>query len=259
MRIAVGLEYDGRGFHGWQTQPDGQGVQDVVERAVAQIAGEMLRVHAAGRTDAGVHATLQVAHFETAAQRPHQAWVRGVNALLPPQVAVRWAQAVDDEFHARFSALVRSYTYVLLDRPLRPALAQGRVGWFHAALDLQAMHAGARHLLGEHDFSAFRAAECQAATPVRTLHALEIERRGEYVIFRLRANAFLHHMVRNVVGCLVYVGAGRQPPHWLGEVLAGRDRAHAAPTFAPDGLYLTGVEYDAKWGLPEHSRPVELI
>ena len=250
VRIALGLEYDGSGFCGWQTQPAACAVQDVLEAALSGIASTPVKVASAGRTDAGVHATAQVVHFDTAAMRPESAWVRGVNALLPTAVSVRWAREVAPAFHARFSAQARRYRYVLLNRPVRPGLATGRVGWFHAPLDIDAMRRGAAHLIGEHDFSAFRSAECQAKTPVRTMTDLAIRRVNDYVIFDLRANAFLHHMVRNIVGVLVYVGSGRQPPEWVAEILRGRDRKLAAPTFAPDGLYLSGVEYEAQWGIP---------
>jgi tRNA pseudouridine38-40 synthase len=205
---------------------------------------------AAGRTDRGVHARGQVAHFDTTAARPSSAWVRGVNAFLPDSIAVLWSVEVAGEFHARHSALARTYRYELLNRPVRPALAAGRIGWYHAPLDVEAMREGARALVGEHDFSAFRAAECQAKTPVRTVHAVEISRAGERVDFLIRANAFLHHMVRNVVGSLVYVGCGRQPPSWIAELLASRDRTRAAPTFGAEGLYLEKVDYDASWRLP---------
>ena len=250
VRIALGLEYDGNRFCGWQTQPNACGVQDAVELALAEIAGEPIKTASAGRTDTGVHALAQVAHFDTQALRPESAWVRGVNALLPSSVSVLWAREVAPEFHSRFSAHARRYRYVLLNRPVRPGLAAGRVGWFHVPLDLDAMQEAANQLLGEHDFSAFRAAECQAKTPVRTLSELKIRRVHDLVLFDLRANAFLHHMVRNIIGGLVYVGKGKHPPTWLGEILAGRDRKLAAPTFAPDGLYLSGVEYDAQWGIP---------
>jgi tRNA pseudouridine38-40 synthase len=205
---------------------------------------------AAGRTDRGVHARGQVAHFDTTAARPSSAWVRGVNAFLPDSIAVLWSVEVAGEFHARHSALARTYRYELLNRPVRPALAAGRIGWYHAPLEVEAMREGARALVGEHDFSAFRAAECQAKTPVRTVHAVEISRAGERVDFLIRANAFLHHMVRNVVGSLVYVGCGRQPPSWIAELLASRDRTRAAPTFGAEGLYLEKVDYDASWRLP---------
>ena len=250
-RIALGLEYDGSRFLGWQTQPGGGAVQDALERALAAIAGEAVAVTAAGRTDRGVHARAQVAHFDTNAVRPGTAWVRGVNAFLPESIAVLWAQPVDGEFHARYSATARTYRYRLLNRPVRPALAARHAGWYHAPLDVAAMREAARSLIGEHDFSAFRAAECQAKTPVRTVHGIAIEQGADEIDFVIRANAFLHHMVRNIVGSLVYVGAGRQPARWVGELLASRDRNKAAPTFAPEGLYLEKIEYDAKWGLPQ--------
>jgi tRNA pseudouridine38-40 synthase len=259
LRIALGLEYDGSRFLGWQTQPGGGTVQDALEAALSGIADAPVDTTCAGRTDRGVHARAQVVHFDTAAARPDSAWVRGVNALLPEAVAVLWARPVPDDFHARYSALARSYRYVLLNRAVRPALAARHAGWYHAPLDVEAMRAAAAGLLGEHDFSAFRAAECQAKSPVRTLHSIVIERAGERVDFTLRANAWLQHMVRNIVGTLVYVGAGKQPPQWARQVLESRDRALAAPTFAAEGLYLEAVEYDARWSLPAAAaRPVAL-
>ena len=250
MRIALGLEYDGSAFCGWQSQAPGCGVQDALERAVAAISGEPVRVAAAGRTDTGVHALNQVVHFDTPVQRPESAWVRGVNAHLPSGMAVNWARPVSDEFHARFSATERRYVYLLLNRPARPGLLHGKVGWFHAPLDCEAMREAAGHLLGEHDFSAFRAAECQAKSPVKTLHQFDIEQSGDYFLFHLRANAFLHHMVRNLVGSLVYVGKGKHPPSWGSTVWESCDRRLAAPTFAPGGLYLSGVSYEEQWGIP---------
>ena len=250
-RIALGLEYDGSRFLGWQTQPGGGAIQDVLEKALAAIAGEPIAVTGAGRTDRGVHASAQVAHFDTAAVRPETAWVRGVNAFLPESIAVLWARPVDAEFHARFSAVARTYRYRLINRPVRPAVAARHAGWYHAPLDVAAMRNAARVLVGEHDFSAFRAAECQAKTPMRTVYSVDIEQRADEIHFVIRANAFLHHMVRNIVGSLVYIGAGRQPVAWMREVLASRDRNKAAPTFAPEGLYLERIEYDAKWGLPQ--------
>ena len=220
-------------------------MQDVLEQALCAIAGEPVGVTAAGRTDRGVHAREQVVHFDTVASRPQTAWVRGVNAFLPESIAVLWAQPVDVEFHARYSAISRTYRYRLINRRVRPALAARHAGWYHAPLDVDAMRAAARALVGEHDFSAFRAAECQAKTPVRTVHSI-----AERIDFVIRANAFLQHMVRNIVGSLIYVGNGRQPPHWIAELLASRDRTKAAPTFAPEGLYLERIEYDVKWGLP---------
>jgi tRNA pseudouridine38-40 synthase len=235
---------------GWQTQPGGGAVQDALEAAIAAIAGERSALTAAGRTDRGVHARAQVAHFDTVASRPLTAWVRGVNAFLPASVAVLWAQAVAADFHARYSARSRTYRYRLVNRPVRPALAARYAGWYHAPLDVAAMREGAKCLLGEHDFSAFRAAECEARTPVRTVHSIAIERAGDEIDFVIRANAFPHHMVRNIVGTLVYVGQGKEPPGWVAHLLASRDRAKAAPTFAAEGLYLERVEYDGSWGLP---------
>src|SRR6185369_14068675 len=250
MRIALGIEYDGSRFLGWQTQAGGGGVHDALEPALAGMAGLPVSVTCAGRTDRGVHALGQVVHFDTDAERPDSAWVRGVNATLPESLAVLWAQRVPGDFHARYSARARTYRYVLLNRTVRPAIAARHAGWFHQPLDVEAMREAAAGLLGEHDFSAFRSSECQAKSPVRTLHSLKIERDGERIDFVLRANAFLHHMVRNLVGTLVYVGKGKHPPHWVREVLASKNRALAAPTFAPEGLYLERVEYEARWDLP---------
>lgn len=251
MRIALGVEYDGRPYCGWQSQAEGQTVQDAMQAALSQIAGAPISVIAAGRTDTGVHALEQVIHFDTQAERPLTAWVRGANALLPDSIAVRWAHLVPDEFHARFSAHGRSYRYLLINRPVRPAIQAGKAGWFHAPLDIGAMQAAAQCLLGEHDFSAFRASQCQAKSPVKTLNKLDIYLDGEMLVFDVSANAFLHHMVRNLVGCLVYVGKGKYSPEWLAGVLESRERRLAAPTFAPDGLYLRRIQYDAKWGLPQ--------
>src|SRR5262249_8037313 len=232
-------------------QPGGGAVQNALEPALSEIAGAPVGVTAAGRTDRGVHARLQVVHFDSDAVRPASAWVRGVNALLPDAVAVLWSREVDGEFHARYSAVSRTYRYELLTPHLRRGLGVTRVGWFHLPLDVAKMREAAAHLVGEHDFSAFRSSECQAKTPVRTLQALEIEARGARIDFVLRANAFLHHMVRNIVGTLVYVGKGKHPPSWAKDVLLSRDRAKAAPTFGPEGLYLEKIRYDARWGLPQ--------
>lgn len=251
MRIALGVEYDGAPYSGWQSQTGVLTVQDTLQAALGSVAGERISVIAAGRTDAGVHALEQVVHFDTQADRAQTAWVRGANAHLPPHVAVLWAHAVADEFHARFSAQARSYRYWLLNRPVRPAVQSGRMGWFYKPLDIEKMQEAAQCLLGEHDFSAFRASECQAKTPVKTLSRLDIRREGDMIVFELTADAFLHHMVRNIVGCLVYVGKNKYPPAWVRELLEGRNRTRAAPTFAPDGLYLTRIQYDAKWNLPQ--------
>jgi tRNA pseudouridine38-40 synthase len=251
MRVALGIEYDGAAFCGWQTQPEGCSVQDALERALGEIAAHRVNTFCAGRTDAAVHAFCQVAHFDTEAVRPLSAWVRGVNAALPGSVSVLWAREVGVEFHARYSATARRYRYFLLNRPQRPGLFGQYAGWFHAPLDAALMREGASSLVGQHDFSAFRAVDCQAKNPVRTIRELSVERRGDVICIDITANAYLQHMVRNIVGSLVYVGCGRQPPGWIAEVLEQRDRARAAPTFSPNGLYLCSVEYASHWGLPE--------
>jgi tRNA pseudouridine38-40 synthase len=245
------LEYDGSRFLGWQTQPGGGTVQDTLEPALAQIAGAPIDTTCAGRTDRGVHARNQVVHFDTDAARPDSAWVRGVNTHLPDSVAVLWAHEVGDEFHARYSARSRTYVYRLLNRAVRPALDAHYLGWFHLPLDVEAMRAAAALFAGEHDFSAFRSSECQAKTPVRTIHELSVEKNSEIITFVIRANAFLHHMVRNIVGTLVYVGKGKHPTTWVKDLLASKERSKAAPTFGPEGLYLEKVEYEARWGLPQ--------
>jgi tRNA pseudouridine38-40 synthase len=254
MRIALGLSYDGAGFNGWQSQPSGNTVQDSLEAALARIAGAAVRVTGAGRTDTGVHALGQVAHFDTEAVRPGQAWVRGANTYLPDSIAVQWAADVPEEFSARYSAVSRRYVYLLYNNPVRPAVLAGKAGWFHAPLDVAAMREAAAALVGRHDFSAFRAAECQAKTPVRTLSALHISRSDDYVLFDLSADAFLHHMVRNIVGALVYVGSGRKDARWIAELLASRNRAEGAPTFAASGLYLSEITYESRWSLPVFPR-----
>ena len=259
MRLALAVEYSGHAFCGFQSQKSGCGVQDALERALAEIAGHAVTVNAAGRTDAGVHAVSQIVHFDTTAVRPESAWVRGVNAHLPRTAAVLWAREVPEEFHARFAAVARHYTYLLLTRPERPALLAGQVGWYHHLLDSALLDAGAAHLLGTHDFSAFRAAECQAKSPVKSMTRVAVMQQGPFVRFEFSANAFLQHMVRNMVGALVYVGAGRHDPSWIAELLAARDRTRAAPTFAPDGLYLNGADYDARFGLPPTMRAVTLM
>lgn len=253
MRIALGLEYDGSAWRGWQKQPGGGTVQEALESALSRIAGERIAVTCAGRTDAGVHASAQVVHFDTHVSRPSTAWVRGSNALLPSAIAVRWAQPVDEAFHARFSAYGRCYRYLLLNRPQRPGVWHGRVGWHHRPLDEEHMRQAARLLLGEHDFSAFRAAGCQAKSPVKTLRRAEVVRSGEILLFDFEASAFLHHMVRNLVGSLIQVGQGKHPSEWISELLTSRDRTRAAPTFSAAGLYLVGVHYETRWGIPDNA------
>lgn len=256
MRIALGVEYDGSGYNGWQSQPDMPSVQDALQAALSGVANAPISIAAAGRTDTGVHALEQVVHFDTVVKRPLSAWVRGTNALLPKDIAVLWAHEVTEEFHARFSAQARSYQYVLINRPSRSAVHHDKVGWFHLPLNMDAMREAAQYLLGEHDFSAFRAAECQAKTPIKTLLQLDIQQNGETILINLKANAFLHHMVRNIMGCLIYVGKGKYPPAWVGEVLRGKNRKFAAPTFMANGLYLRHITYDAKWDLPQGTMSV---
>lgn len=259
MRIALGLEYDGADYHGWQSQADGSGVQDHVERALSRIAGVPVGVIAAGRTDSGVHASMQVLHFQTTVERPQTAWVRGTNALLPPTISVRWAMPVGAGFHARFSATGRHYTYLLVNQAVRPALLMRKIGWYHRPLALAPMQDAASTLVGRHDFSAFRAAECQARSPVKLLDRLDISRERNTVRFDFHADAFLHHMVRNIVGALIYVGNGRHPARWMVDLLAGRDRTRAAPTFSAAGLYLEGVDYPSSFNLPPTHMPVHML
>lgn len=257
-RLALCLEYDGRPYSGWQTQPTLPTVQTTLEQAIAQFvaSAERVEVVAAGRTDTGVHGLGQVVHLDTEAQRPAHAWVRGLNALLPPSIAVRWAQPVGDDFHARFSAMRRTYVYRIHNHPVRSPLLDGRAAWCPRPLDHEAMARAARVLLGEHDFSSFRSSQCQAKSPIKQVHRLEIHRDGASIELLITANAFLHHMVRNIVGCLVYVGLGRQSEAWLAEVLAARDRRVAAPTYAACGLYFARVDYPEQFGLPNEALPV---
>jgi tRNA pseudouridine38-40 synthase len=254
-RIALGIQYDGLPWHGWQTQPDGQTVQDTLEAALGAFSREQIATTCAGRTDAGVHAIEQVVHFDTSLKRDMSSWVRGVNAFLPASIAVRWAcevgQGEPDGFHARFSATGRIYHYILYNNPIRSPLLAGRAGWVFRSLDLDTMKDAARCLTGTHDFSAFRAAQCQAKSPVKTMYDIDIEQRDDIFVFTLHANAFLHHMVRNIIGSLLHVGTGKQSPEWLTQVLQERDRRLAAPTFMPDGLYLFRIDYDQKWNLPQ--------
>ena len=256
MRIALGLEYDGTTFDGWQSQPNGNTVQDKLQSALSQIAQQPTQVIAAGRTDAGVHAVAQVVHFDTEVQRPLTAWERGVNVILPPSIAVQWAVPVTEDFHARYSASSRRYHYVLYNHATRPALLNGKTGWFHLPLNLTSMQEATKHLIGEHDFSAFRSSECQAKTPIKTLHSVEVVQQERFFIFKFWANAFLHHMVRNIVGCLVYIGKGKYPAEWIKTVLKSKDRTLAAPTFSPNGLYLSAITYDPKWQIPSSRRMI---
>lgn len=251
MRIILVLEYDGSRYCGWQSQPEGCSVQDALETALSKIAKEAIRVITAGRTDAGVHALYQVVHFDTLAQRPISAWIRGVNALLPGDIAILWAVEASDKFHARYSAVERRYLYLLSNQPVRPGIHDKKIGWYHQPLELDKMQAAGNILIGEHDFSSFRSSECQAKSPIRTITQLGIARYGDLLIFDLRANAFLQHMVRNIIGCLVYIGKGKYSAEWVYELLESRNRTYAAPTFSSAGLYLAGVKYDRDWCMPE--------
>ena len=259
MRVVLGVSYRGQAYRGWQSQPDRRTVQDRLEDALARFADRPLRSHCAGRTDAGVHALNQVVHLDTDLVRPEMSWIRGTNRFLPADIAVQWCRLLDESFHARFSAVGRRYVYVLLESIVRPALEAGSVGWSFRPLDADAMRAAAAVLVGEHDFSAFRSSECQSPTPVKTVRAIEISRRGAYWRFEFDANAFLHHMVRNLMGALVAVGAGRRDPAWVAAVLAGRDRAHAAPTFAADGLYFRGPYYGTAHPIPAHTPAMDWL
>jgi tRNA pseudouridine38-40 synthase len=251
VRLALGVSYNGQAYDGWQSQPSGRTVQDHLEAALARFAAQPIATVCAGRTDAGVHGLMQVVHLDSPVQREDFSWVRGTNTFLPPDIAVQWAKPVPDAFHARNSAKGRRYAYVLLESPVRPSVDAGRVGWVFRALDGDAMREAASYLEGEHDFTSFRASSCQSPTPVKTLEAVRISRRGAYWRFEFQANAFLHHMIRNLMGCLVYVGQGLQPPQWMREVLDARSRDAAAPTFSPDGLYFLGPLYEPHWGLPD--------
>jgi tRNA pseudouridine38-40 synthase len=249
-RIALGLEYDGSAFSGWQSQARARGVQSVVEAALSEVANHPVEVMAAGRTDAGVHATMQVVHFDTSSTRSERGWVLGATTNLPAEVSVLWARPVPDAFHARYSAMARQYRYIILNRVPRPAVAAKHVCWIREPLDAAPMHAGAQYLIGEHDFSSFRAAECQSRTPMRNLHEISVERRGALLVLSVRANAFLHHMVRNIAGVLIAIGSGERTPEWAGEVLAARDRTKGGVTAPAGGLYLAGVAYAPALQLP---------
>lgn len=254
MRIALGISYSGSGYEGWQSQLSGNTIQDKLESALARFTAQPIRVMCAGRTDAGVHGLMQVVHFDTTLNRETASWIRGTNAFLPADIAVQWAQIVSNEFHSRGSAIARRYAYVVLESTVRPSVEAGRVGWVYKPLNGPAMRQAAQHLIGEHDFTSFRAAQCQAKSPVKTITRIEISQRADtnskYWRFEFEANAFLHHMIRNIMGCLLAIGQGHHSPDWLAQVLTARQRAAAAPTFSPNGLYFLGPVYEARHGLP---------
>ncbi|RUO30493.1 tRNA pseudouridine(38-40) synthase TruA [Aliidiomarina sanyensis] len=250
MRIALGVEYDGSRYYGWQRQDAVPSVQEALEKALSKVANESISVVCAGRTDAGVHATGQVVHFDTTQLRAMQAWTMGANSNLPKDIAVRWASGVSDDFNARFSATARRYRYVIYNRTLRPGILQAGVTHVYGELDAKRMHRAAQCLLGEQDFTSFRAAQCQSNSPYRNVHHITVQRIADYVVVDVQANAFVHHMVRNIVGSLIVIGKGEQPEQWLAEVLAAKDRTQAAATAKPHGLYLVDVLYPESIGLP---------
>lgn len=251
MKIAAGIEYDGSTFCGWQSQCGARTVQQCLEQALSEVAAHPIRVVCAGRTDRGVHAVEQVVHFESEAQRSMRSWVLGSNTNLSPDICLRWARSVPDQFHARFSAKSRRYRYVILNRWVRPSVMRGKVTWQHRPVREKRMQAAANYLLGEHDFSTFRALACQARHPVRTVYDISVSRDGDCVYIDVHANAFLQRMVRNFVGVLMTIGAGEQPVSWAQELLTLRDRAKGGVTAPPDGLYLVKIHYDAAFELPE--------
>ena len=259
MRLALGISYNGRAYEGWQSQPSGRTLQDQLEAALGQFTTMRVSTVCAGRTDAGVHALMQVVHFDTPLRREEFSWVRGTNRFLPADIAVQWARPVPDAFHSRASAIARRYVYVVLESPVRPSLEAGRVGWVFRPLDQDAMREAAALLVGQHDFSSFRAAACQAPTPVKTLTRVAVTRHGGYWRFEFEANAFLHHMIRNIMGCLLVIGQRQRPPQWMSEVLAARDRDAAAPTFSPDGLYFLGPVYGPEWNLPSRTAAYDWV
>lgn len=250
LKIALGIEYDGSRYYGWQRQQEVTSVQACLEKALSKVADASIGVFCAGRTDAGVHATGQVVHFETAAQRKDAAWTMGVNSHLPPDIAVRWVKEVSSDFHARFSATARRYRYIIYNHRYRPAVLQQGVTHFYHPLDADRMHRAAQAILGENDFTSFRAVQCQSRTPWRNVKHVKVTRYGEYIVVDIKANAFVHHMVRNIVGSLMEIGCGNQDEHWMGELLAQKDRSLAAATARAEGLYLVAVDYPESFALP---------
>jgi tRNA pseudouridine38-40 synthase len=259
MRLALGIEYNGAQYHGWQRQQDVVSVQQDVEKALAEIANEPIKAVCAGRTDAGVHATCQVVHFDTNSQRPDRAWSIGLNRFLPDAIAIKWVKVVNEEFHARFSATARRYRYVIFNHRLRNSILAKGVTNVHLPLDHELMHQAAQHLVGRHDFSAFRAVNCQANTPTRNLSKISVSRFGDYIVIDVQANAFLHHMVRNITGSLIRIGHQQQTTDWMKTLLLGQDRTKAAATAKPNGLYLVKVFYPEVFHLPStHLGPLFL-
>jgi tRNA pseudouridine38-40 synthase len=251
IRIAMGVEYDGSGFHGFQLQKEARTIQEWLEQAIGKVADHAVRVHCAGRTDAGVHAIEQVIHFDTGALRGERSWTLGTNANLPPDINALWARSVSPEFHARFRATARHYVYMILSRPTRPSLMRSRAAWVHRDLDLDAMRRAAMDLVGTHDFSSFRALGCQAKSPVRSVSYLDFEKHGQTLILRIGADGFLHHMVRNIAGALMAVGCGDRPVSWMSELLQIRNRAQGGVTAPPQGLYFLRADYPARFDLPQ--------
>ncbi|WP_152206706.1 tRNA pseudouridine(38-40) synthase TruA [Marinobacter changyiensis] len=251
-RVALVFEYDGAGYHGWQFQKSGvPSIEGALVKAISRVADHPVELVCAGRTDAGVHASYQVVHFDTPSVRDMRAWVMGINTGLPPAAAVHWAGAVAEDFHARFSATFRRYRYIIFNHEVRPGILRKQISWTFRPLEAEVMNRAAQVLLGEHDFSAFRAAGCQSRTPNRRLDFIEIRRHGEYLVLDVKANAFLHHMVRNIAGALMAVGSGKRPERWIHEILTGRDRKLAGVTAPPDGLYLVDVGYPDHFGIPK--------
>lgn len=250
-RIALGVRYDGSHYHGWQAQQNLATVQFQVEKAVGRVADHVVSVTCAGRTDAGVHALGQVIHFNTEAERALDSWVLGANSNLPPDISVMWAHEVPIEFHARYSATARRYRYLIYNNPIRPTVMRLAVGWYYKLLDAKKMQQAAQYLVGEFDFSAFRGRDCQARSPVRRITEVSVIRHGDMIVVDIEANAFLHHMVRNIVGTLIAIGCGDRPVGWIDEVLQSRDRCQGGITFSPTGLYLIAVTYPMEFGLPK--------
>lgn len=249
MRIALQVEYDGSQYYGWQSQPGLRTIQEAVERAIGKVADEEISISCAGRTDTGVHATQQIVHFDTQKERSTRSWIHGTNSFLPKDVCVRWGKEMPDTFHARFSAVSRAYRYVIFNAPVRPALMRSNLTWQYRQLDHRLMHDAGQYLLGELDFTSFRSVECQSKTPMRNVTSLNVTRHHDFVVIHIQANAFLHHMVRNIAGVLMSVGAGKKPVDWVQDVLSAKDRRKGAETAPPYGLYLTQVVYPDEYGV----------